>query len=162
MPASSPPIGPNVEKALRSLGARLRDHRKLLGVSATASAEAAGMSRVTLYRIEKGEPSVAIGAYLNAALVLGLEFELRGPLTEADRSARRSKPKLPRTIRLDDYPQLRRLAWQLKGKQEITPEEALDTYERNWRHLEPRALDARERDFVQRLLAAFGRERLLV
>lgn len=34
------------------------------------------MSRVTLHRIERGEPSVTMGAYLNALAVLGLDFEI--------------------------------------------------------------------------------------
>ena len=41
---------------LQDLGARIRARRKSLGVNATAAAESAGMSRVTLHRIEKGEP----------------------------------------------------------------------------------------------------------
>jgi transcriptional regulator with XRE-family HTH domain len=36
---------------------------KALKVSATTAAEAAGMSRMTLHRIERGEPSVTMGAY---------------------------------------------------------------------------------------------------
>jgi len=39
----------------------LAEKRKALRVSATVAAEAAGMSRVTLHRIEKGEPSVTMG-----------------------------------------------------------------------------------------------------
>ena len=37
------------------------------------------MSRVTLHRIEKGEPAVAIGAYLNARVALGLDFGILTP-----------------------------------------------------------------------------------
>lgn len=118
------------------------------------------MSRVTLFRIEKGEPSVTIGAYLSAAAALGLRLVLQDP--RRDKPRPRPKPKLPKTLRLTDYPQLMRLAWQLKGKQEISPEEAADVYERNWRHVELAAMDVRERELVDTLLAAFGRERLLV
>ena len=42
---------------LQELGAQIRARRKALGVSATAAAESAGMSRVTLHRIEKGAPT---------------------------------------------------------------------------------------------------------
>ena len=48
--------------------ARLR--RKL---SAEMVAERAGISRATLWQIEKGAPSVAMGAYFQVLLVLGLE-----------------------------------------------------------------------------------------
>lgn len=81
MPAQAPPSGPKVEKALRLLGERIRERRKMLKVSAIATAEAAGVSRMTLYRVERGGASVTIGAYLNVVSVLGLELEL------ADRSS---------------------------------------------------------------------------
>lgn len=48
--------------------ARLR--RKL---STEQIAERAGISRVTLWQIEKGVPTVAMGAYFQVLFVLGLE-----------------------------------------------------------------------------------------
>ncbi len=42
--------------ALPALGAGIRARRKQLRVSATAAAEAAGLSRVTLHRIERAHP----------------------------------------------------------------------------------------------------------
>lgn len=119
------------------------------------------MSRVTLHRIERGEPSVAMGAYLSAIFALGLELELSDPRQRKSRSQRLDR-KPPSKIRPADYPQLKRLAWQLKGTKEISPKEALDIYERNWRHVDLKSMDARERDLVEMLLDAFGRERLLV
>lgn len=74
-----------------------------------ATAEAAGLSRVTLYRIEQGEPSVAMGAYLNVAHALGVEVGLSEP------GAREPAPGLPRRVRPADYPQLEKLAWQVRG-----------------------------------------------
>ena len=62
MPAASPPLTRQAEEALAELGAALRLRRQSLKVNATAAAEAAGMSRVTFHRIEKGEPSVTAGA----------------------------------------------------------------------------------------------------
>jgi hypothetical protein len=70
--------------------------------------------------------------------------------------------RLPSVIRVADWPQLQRLAWQLRSDSEVTPREALDLYERNWRHVDQRALSVRERAFLDALLAKFGRERLLV
>lgn len=65
MPAKSPANPSAVAEQLAALGARIRAQRKALRVSATALAEAAGMSRVSVHRIEQGEPSVTIGAYLS-------------------------------------------------------------------------------------------------
>ncbi|MCM2280609.1 MAG: helix-turn-helix transcriptional regulator [Bdellovibrionaceae bacterium] len=161
MPAQSPRIGTRLEKVLRDIGERLRRRRKELGISATTTAEAAGMSRVTLHRIERGEPSVSMGAYISVVFALGLELELMD--SQYHKKASDSLlSSLPQQIRLADYPQLKRLAWQLKGTKKVSREEALDIYERNWRHVDIKAMDAREREFLKVLLAAFGRERLLV
>jgi hypothetical protein len=116
---------------------------------------------MTLYRLERGEASVTMGAYVAAVHALGIELEL----IDADARARRSKrtdAKPPAKIRLADYPQLKRLAWQLKDTKEISPSEALEIYERNWRHIDLGKLSPREQELLRALLAAFGRERLLV
>ena len=76
MPATTPPVADAVAAKLVAIGRRIRECRKGLGVNGVTTAEAAGMSRVTLYRIERGEPSVTMGAYLNALDALGLEFDV--------------------------------------------------------------------------------------
>jgi transcriptional regulator with XRE-family HTH domain len=160
MPAAAPTAGAIVVAALVALGEQLRAERKRLGVSATTAAEAAGMSRVTLHRIERGEPSVTMGAYANAAAALGLALGVAGPPPAVPE---RVKPAgVPQRIRLADYPQLQRLAWQYQGATEVTPAEALNLYERNWRHIEQGALAPGERALIQNLVASLGGSRLLV
>lgn len=161
MPSRSPQSTGSQEKALRKLGERLREHRKKLGISSIATAEAAEMSRVTLYRIERGESSVAMGAYLRVILSLGLDLELVDPRQKKSRRESLVQ-KIPKKIRIADYKQLKRLAWQLKGTKELSPKEALELYERNWRHIDVKAMDSREQKLLETLLAVFGRERLLV
>ena len=160
MPAKAPFQTQKQEKLLRALGQQIREQRKVLGLSAIATAEAAEMSRITLYRIEQGMPSVAIGAYLSAIEALGLKLILGQP--QRSISSKLEGYKLPKKIRLADYPQLKRLGWQLKSSQELSPEEALDLYERNWRHLDLKTMNEKEKRLLQLLLATFGRERLLV
>lgn len=58
-------------------------------------------------------------------------------------------------IRLNDYPQLKALAWQVHGTDTLTPAEALDIYERNARHLEVEAMPAHEQALLAALRAAF-------
>jgi transcriptional regulator with XRE-family HTH domain len=158
MPSTAPPSGPTTAAKLAAIGARLRTHRRALGVNATTVAETAGMSRLTLDRIERGEPSVPLGAYMSAVLALGLDLELIDPRAQhAQRGA-----TLPETVRIADYPQLKRIAWQLDGVEALTPKEALALYERNWRHVDRVAMDEEERTLVRRLVEALGGERLLV
>lgn len=161
MPAKAPFLTNKQAKILRDLGQQIRDRRKELGISSVATAEAAELSRVTLYRIEKGEPSVAIGAYLSVVSALGLSIDLVN--SQDKKSAKNNvSPKLPKEIILANYKQLKRLAWQLKQTKTVTPQEALDIYERNWRHIDLDAMDSRERDLIDKLLAFFGRRKLLV
>jgi transcriptional regulator with XRE-family HTH domain len=157
MPAPSPRVGPTATKALKALGERVRMRRKALGLSSVTTSEAAGMSRVTLHRIERGEPSVAMGAYAGVIDALGLTLDVRDP-----KERRPSKNALPTVIRPADYPQLEKLTWQLKKDQRLSPSEALALYERNWRHVDQKNLAAKERKLIDALLEAFERERLLV
>ncbi len=156
MPSETLPVLPDAHERLTLLGERLRATRKRQGVSAVAAAEAAGISRVTLHRIERGEPTVAMGAWVAAASVLGLVFDLPDANTPGEPIA------LPKAVRLADYPQLKKLAWQLHGVDEITPSEALVLYERNWRHVERAALSEREAGLIDLLSRKLGGGRLLV
>ena len=157
MPAKPPAIGTAVTERITALAQQIRAHRKALRVSATAAAEAAGMSRVTLHRIEKGEPSVTMGAYLNAVAALGLEFHITAPNDKAGPVAEASrKGWIPARIRLADYPQLQALAWHVHGTEALTPSEALGIYERNWRHLDVQAMAPAEQDLVEALRLGLG------
>jgi transcriptional regulator with XRE-family HTH domain len=159
MPAKSPEVGEVLSARLKVLGSRIRAHREQQKVSATAAAEAAGMSRVTLHRIERGEPSVTLGAYLSAVDAVGLQLELRDPNAAVAPAA---VSVLPARVRLEDYPQLRGLAWQQHGVEDLSPEDALSLYERNWRHIDPARLEPRERALLKALVRQLGGGRLLV
>lgn len=157
MPARPPPTSPAAIAQLKLLGERIRTRRKALGINATVTAEAAGMSRVTLHRIEKGEPAVTIGAYLNVLVALGLDFGILTPDQPADTVGDDATAGwIPVRIRLRDYPQLKRLAWQVHGTDALTPVEALGIYERNRRHLDLAALEPQERELIDALRRALG------
>jgi len=155
MPAKAPPITPGVAAELAALAQRIRALRKQQKVSATDAAEAAGMSRVTLHRIERGEPSVTMGAYLGAMAAVGLQLQVAEPPAPAASA-------LPAVVRVQDYPALKQLAWQLPGVTELSPAQALDLYERNWRHLDREHLAPRERQLLLALVNELGGGRLLV
>ncbi|NDZ13152.1 XRE family transcriptional regulator [Variovorax sp. WS11] len=157
MPASGPDLTAQSAGALSAIGATVRRRRKDLGISAVAAAEAAGISRVTLHRIEKGEPAVTMGAYLRVLVALSLQVAVL-PQEEAvePHEATRREGWLPARVRIADYPWLKELAWQVHGAQELTPREALGIYERNWRHVDPATLSAAERELVDALRLALG------
>lgn len=159
MPAKAPPIGELLAARLQTLGARIRAHRERQKISATVAAEAAGMSRVTLHRIERGEPSVTMGAYLSAIDAVGLQLELRDPQA---RPVSADTASVPERVRLADFPQLKRLAWQLHDVDELSPAEALNLYERNWRHVDHARMEPAERALLQALVDRLGGGRLLV
>jgi len=145
-------------RRLKALGASIRAQRKMLRISAIATAEAAGISRVTLHRIEKGEASVAIGAYSKTLAVLGLDFCATPAITARPDTSPERTGWIPARITLADYPQLKNLAWQVKGINMLSPGEALDIYERNARHLDIENLIPAEQDLLQALRLAFASE----
>ena len=156
MPAKAPPNPSSVSEQLAALGAGIRAQRKSLRVSATTLAEAAGMSRVSVHRIEQGEPSVTMGAYLNVLDALGMAFSAAAERNEPSQNPADDKAGwLPARVHLADYPQLKQLAWQVQGTDELTPREALGIYERNWRHLDEAALQPRERNLIDALRLVF-------
>ena len=63
-------------KALVILGADITVARKKRRISTASMAERAFLSRSTLARIEKGDPSVSMGAYLSVLAILGLAKHL--------------------------------------------------------------------------------------
>lgn len=157
MKATAPLLSENAVKRLQALGGQIRAQRKALRISATAAAEAAGLSRVTLHRIEKGEPTVTIGAWVHVMEALGLHLGVQ-PSAKVTLAATGTDHKgwIPARIALADYPQLRALAWQVHGTDTLTPAEALGIYERNARHLDAQALEARERDLIDALRLALA------
>ena len=58
---------------LEQMGENIKLARKRRKLTAIQVAERADIVRTTLYQIEKGNPSVAIGAYFNVLRVLGLQ-----------------------------------------------------------------------------------------
>jgi len=67
---------PPVQRLLKNLGENIRLARLRRKFSATLIAERAGMARNTLRAIERGDPSVTLGAYINILHCLGLEKDL--------------------------------------------------------------------------------------
>lgn len=161
MPASLEILDDDLlRERVAGIARQIRQRRKVLGVSVVAAAEAAGMSRVTWHRIEKGEVSVTIGAWFNALAVLGLEFGLGEMIgataSDADAMEQGDIVCVPVEIPLRDFPQLQALAWQLADGATLRPREALDIYQRNRRHIDWGSMQVNERRLVDALMELFG------
>ena len=66
-----------VRRHLRKLGADIRAARLRRRIPTKIMAERASMSRMTLHKVEKGDPGVSLGNYATILFVLGLHDGLR-------------------------------------------------------------------------------------
>jgi hypothetical protein len=97
-----------------------------------------------------------MGAWATIAGALGLTLQVTAAKGKGELI------KLPTRVSLRHYPQLKRLAWQLGAVKELKPEDALQIYERNWRHVDQAALTDKERELIRALSVRVGGGRLLV
>lgn len=65
-----------VKRVLRKLGSDIRDARRRRRIPTKLMAERAGIGRSTLHKVEKGDPSVAVGTYVTVLFVLGMTARL--------------------------------------------------------------------------------------
>jgi transcriptional regulator with XRE-family HTH domain len=61
-----------VLRALRRLGADIRDARRRRRIAVSILAERSSISRTTLSRIEKGDPNASLGNYATVLFALGM------------------------------------------------------------------------------------------
>ncbi len=76
MPGKAPLSFPSEGKLLADLGERLRLARLRRRLTAVVVAERANISRPTLAKAERGDPSVTLGTYLRILAIYGLESGL--------------------------------------------------------------------------------------
>ncbi len=93
-----------MRRLLKQVGDNLELARRRRRDSATTVAERAGISRKTLYRVERGDPAVSLGIYARVLQALRLEQdlaklaaddELGRKLQDAGLLTRRRAPKRP-------------------------------------------------------------------
>jgi transcriptional regulator with XRE-family HTH domain len=95
-----------VERALQKLSADIRDARRRRRIPMALMAERAGIGRMTLVRIEQGDPAVSMGAYARVLFVLGLTPRL-DELADASHDATGlalEEEHLPKRIRTSPKP----------------------------------------------------------
>lgn len=64
---------PKYQKIFDEIGENIKLARKRRKLTVKLVAERANIHRATLYRVEKGDPAVAIGIYFNVFKILNLE-----------------------------------------------------------------------------------------
>lgn len=99
-------LPPEVKRALNKLGADIALARKRRRLTTLMMAERLGVAKSTYIKIEKGDPTVAMGTYAMAFFVLGFDGALeqildqrndhQGLLLDVDR--------LPKRVRLRKTP----------------------------------------------------------
>ena len=67
---------PGARRRAAGLGQRLREARLRRRMAAVVMAERAGMSRDTLNRLEKGDVSISLAAFMRVLQVLGLADDI--------------------------------------------------------------------------------------
>jgi transcriptional regulator with XRE-family HTH domain len=99
-PARAHPYSSPTRAGVRLLGAEIARERKRAAVTAADLAERARISLVTLRKVERGEPSVAIGTVFEVAVLLGIDL-LGTPEQVRDRTGRaqESLALLPQRVR---------------------------------------------------------------
>ena len=149
MPSAAPPPQGQCPQRLRTIGGSIRRRRQQLGISAMATAAAAGVSRVTLHRIETGAASVTVGALMNVLEALDLSLsQLEGP---EDAETGVPTATSAETIELAAYPLLQQLAWHVHGTGTLSPAEAGGLYARQRRRLDLEPLQPHERQLIAAL-----------
>jgi transcriptional regulator with XRE-family HTH domain len=166
MPAKVSLLTDSLQNVWAQLSDRVREARLRRNMTAEQLAREAGITRVTLHRLEQGDPSVTVATFLKVLDSLRLTQDLASVAGDADRrtDGERLPPRrLPTRIRIDDYPQLRQIAWHLRDSgATVTPREALELYERNWRHVDQDLVQPKERSLIKKLVDTVGKGVLLV
>lgn len=76
MPSKAPLAFPSESRLLAELGERLRLARLRRRLTTTTVAERCAISRPTLVKVERGDPSVTLGTYLRVLTIYGLDGDL--------------------------------------------------------------------------------------
>ena len=114
MPSASPPIFPQQQPMLAALGERLRLARLRRHLTTTAVAQRAGISRTSLYKAERGDPTISLGMYVRILATMGLDNDVN--MLAADDPAGRKLQDLA----LEPTPRARKKNMNEKGLQANT------------------------------------------
>ena len=107
MPLANRPLSPFARQALRLLGGLIEEGRIRKGWSRETLAERVGVGALTLRRVIRGEPGVAIGTYFEAATLLDIPLFGQDSVRALDQELARQRELLallPARIRRGEAP----------------------------------------------------------
>jgi len=96
-----------LQRSLGKLGGDIAAARKKRSLTALMMAERVGVAKSTYLKIEKGDPTVAMGAYAMALYALGLDKAL-GEIVDVrhdDQGLMLDAERLPKRVRVKKEPQ---------------------------------------------------------
>ncbi len=107
---SSSRIPVPVSRALRKLGHDIRDARRRRRIPVATLAQRASISRMTLHKVEKGQPGVSAGTYATVLFALGMADRLADVADPRHDSVGLAldEERLPQRIRLSRRQKLRK------------------------------------------------------
>lgn len=90
-----------VTRALRKLGHDIKDARRRRRIAMAIVAQRASVSKPTLIRVERGDPSVSVGSYATVLFVMGMADRLAdlADVTNDPVGLQLEQEKLPKRIR---------------------------------------------------------------
>jgi DNA-binding XRE family transcriptional regulator len=94
-------LPPRVKRALTKLGADVAVARKKRNLTTMMMAERLGVAKSTYLKVEKGDPTVALGTYAMAFFVLGFD-DVLGEILDArrdDQGLLLDAERLPQRVR---------------------------------------------------------------
>src|SRR5271163_114052 len=107
MPRSTPSILPRLARLMTGVGENIKKARLRRLYSSEVVAQRAGITRKTLYRVERGDPAVALGIYARVLQTLRLENSLGSiaaddvlgrKLQDANLEPKSRAPRRPRQV----------------------------------------------------------------
>jgi DNA-binding XRE family transcriptional regulator len=93
-----------VRRALLKLGKDIREARIHRRIATAVMANRASITRMTLYKIERGNPSVSVAAYSTVLFILGMIDRFAEVAdVKFDKAGRSLAEELPKSIRLESH-----------------------------------------------------------
>lgn len=159
-PTSTDRLGAELAAEQSSLIAGLREVRVARGLSISEVAAAMNVDPAQVSRFESGSTNPTMATVRRYANAVGATFHVETrPWVGTDENP---PPHAEHTVAISRYPQLRSICWQLGPDAQLSEQEALSRYEREWRHVDTAALTDSERAFIEHLVKTYGGGKLLV